>query len=68
MIDKQHQQSVKRAWRAFKRAQEQLAKARLELVEEIYAAHEVGGATFAELAAIMRISRQRAGQYLKGVK
>ena len=68
LIDKNSQRAVRNAWKAYVRAQEASKQAREELIEELYAAHEIGNATFAELAAIMKVSRQRVGQYLKGVK
>jgi DNA-directed RNA polymerase sigma subunit (sigma70/sigma32) len=67
LIDKSTQQSVRKTWNNFLRAQNKLKKARREFVDELAAAHAFG-ATFAELAAIMKVSRQRVGQYLKGVK
>lgn len=68
LIDKHSQQAVKNAWRAYLRAQKQLTESRARFIEELAAAHELGGATFEDLGAITKLSRQRIGQYIKEVK
>lgn len=68
MISKESKQSVQKAWKEFLKARQRLAEARMRLVEELFAANQIGGASYEELGSIMKVSRQRVGQYLKGVK